>query len=102
MYNDEFQQKTKKYPFFPEKTKAKIDQFTYYQSENEKQRYKPNQNLMLQLTDKADYVIDGEMLVWYLIKVLRLEDVTIKQKLEYSKSERLKSYIEFNIQKKRS
>ena len=33
-YNDELKQKTKNYPFFPEKTKANIDQFTDYQNEN--------------------------------------------------------------------
>ena len=32
-YNDELKQKTKKYPFFPEKTKANINQFTDYQNE---------------------------------------------------------------------
>ena len=32
---------------------------------------------------------------------LKLKDITIKQKLEYSKSEWLKSYIEFNIQKRK-
>ena len=32
---------------------------------------------------------------------LRLENATIKQKLEYSKSEWLKAYIEFNIQKRK-
>ena len=26
----------------------------------------PNEKLMLMLTDKVDYVIDGEMLDWYL------------------------------------
>ena len=35
-YNDELKQKTKKYPFFPEKTKANIDQFTDNQNENKK------------------------------------------------------------------
>ena len=35
-YNDEWKQKTKKYPFFPEKTKANIDQFTDYQNGNKK------------------------------------------------------------------
>ena len=40
-YNDELKQKTKKYPFFPEKTKANIDQFTDYQ--NEKKRKDTNQ-----------------------------------------------------------
>ena len=29
-YNDELKQKTKKYPFFPEKTKANVDQFSDY------------------------------------------------------------------------
>ena len=47
---------------------------------------------MMKLTDKEDYVIDGDTLDWYLDNGLRLEDVTIKQKLEY-KSEGLKPYI---------
>ena len=96
-YNNDLKLKTKKYPFFPEKTKAKIDQFTDYQNENKKKGYKLNEKLMLKLTDKNDYVIDGEMLYWYLASGLKLEDITIKQKLEYSKSEWLKTYIEFNI-----
>ena len=33
-YNDEFKQKTKKYPFFPGNTRANNDQFTDYQKEN--------------------------------------------------------------------
>ena len=100
-YNDELKQKTKKYPFFPEKTKANFNQFTDYQNENKKKGYKPNEKLMLKLTDKNDYVIDCEMLDWYLASGLKLEDTTIKQKLEYSKSEWLKPYIEFNIQKRK-
>ena len=56
---------------------------------------------MLKLTDKVDYVIDGEMLDWYLDHGLRLEDIKIKQNLEYSKSEWLKFYIEFNIKKRK-
>ena len=94
-------QKTKKYPFFPEKTKANINQFTDYQNENKKKGYKPNEKLMLKLTDKNDYVIDGEMLDWYLASGLKFEDITIKQKLEFSKSEWLKPYIEFIIQKRK-
>ena len=100
-YNDELKQKTKNYPFFSEKTKANINQFTDYQNENKKKGYKPNEKLMLKLTDRNDYVIDGEMLDWYLVSGLNLEDITIKQKLEYSKSEWLKPYIEFNIQKRK-
>ena len=100
-YYDELKQKTKKYPFFPDKTKANIDQFTDYQNENKKKEYKPNEKLMLNLTDNVDYVIDGEMIHWYLASGLKLEDITIKQKLEYSKSECLKPYIEFNIQKRK-
>ena len=81
-YNDELKRNTKKYPFFPEKTKANIDQFTDYQNENKGKGYKPNDKLMLKLTDKKDCVTDGEMLDWYLSKGLRVEDVTFKQKLE--------------------
>ena len=100
-YNDDLKQKTNKYPFFPEKTKANIGQFTDYQNVNKKKGYKPNEKLMLKLTDKVDYVIDGEMLDWYLASGLKLEDIKIKQKLEYSKSEWLKHYIEFNIKKRK-
>ena len=58
-YNDDFKQKTNKYPFFPEKTRANIAD---YQNVNKKKGYIPNEKLMLTLTDKVDYVIDGEML----------------------------------------
>ena len=100
-YNDELKQKTKNYPFFPEKTRANIGQFTDYQNVNKKKGYKPNEKLMLKLTDKVEYVIDGEMLDWYLDHGLKIEDITVKQKLEYSKSGWLKPYIEFNIQKRK-
>ena len=66
-----------------------------------KKGYKPNEKLMLKLTDKNDSVIDGEMLNWYLVSGLKLEDITIRQKLDYRKSECLKLYIEFNIQKRK-
>ena len=46
-YSDELKQRTNKYPFFPEKTKACVDQFTDYQNVNKKKRYKPNEKLML-------------------------------------------------------
>ena len=100
-YNNDLKLKTKKYPFFPEKTRANIGQITDYQKVNKKKGYKPNEKLMLKLTDKVDYVLDGEMLDWYLDHGLRLEDKKNKQKLEYSKSEWLKLYIEFNIKKRK-
>ena len=75
-------QKTNRYPFFPEKTKANIDQFTDYQNGNKKKGYKPNEKFMLKITDKVDYVIDGEILDWYSSNGLRLENITINQKLE--------------------
>ena len=62
-----------KYPFFPEKTKGDIDQFTDYQNENKTKRYKPNEMLMIKLADKEGYVIDEEMLDWYFDNGLRLE-----------------------------
>ena len=83
-YNDELKQKTKTYPFFPEKTKANVDQFQTIKMKN-RENYIPNKNMMLKFTDKADYVTDGEMSNWYLNLGLKLEDITIKQKLEYIK-----------------
>ena len=56
---------------------------------------------MLKLKDKNDYVNDGEMLDWYLASGLKLEVITVKQKLDYSKREWFKPLIEFNIQKRK-
>ena len=42
---------------------------------------------MLKFTDKTEYVIDGEMLDWYLDHELELEDISVKQKLRWSKSD---------------
>ena len=46
-YSDELKHKTNKYPFFPEKTKRCVDQFTDYQNVNKKRGYKPTEKLML-------------------------------------------------------
>ena len=43
-YKNDLKLKTKKYPFFPEKNRANIGQFTEYQNENKKKGYKPNEN----------------------------------------------------------
>ena len=43
-HNNDLKLKTKKYPFFPEKTMANIGQFTDYQNVNKKKGYKPNKN----------------------------------------------------------
>ena len=43
-----------KNPFFPEKTKANVDQFMDHQNSNKKKGYKPNEKLMLKLKDKTD------------------------------------------------
>ena len=40
-YDDELKQKTEKCPFFPEKTKANIDQFRDYQNENKRKDVNP-------------------------------------------------------------
>ena len=68
------------YPFFPEKTKSDTRQFTDWQTENMKKNYKPNEILMLQHTDFKGYVLDGEILDWYLDHGLKFEDVTVKNK----------------------
>ena len=55
---------------------------------------------MLKVTDKYDQVIDGKMMNCYLKNGLKLEDVTIKPKLVYIKSEWLSLYIELNVKKR--
>ena len=76
-YNQDLEQKTKKCPFFPEKTN--IEQFTDWQNDTEKKNDKPNEKCMLKLTDKDDYVIDDELLDWFLDQGLWLKTITIKK-----------------------
>ena len=45
-YNDEMKQKTKIYPFFPEKTKANLDQFTDYVMKVKKKTKRKDTNQM--------------------------------------------------------
>ena len=60
-YRDELVKYTKKYPFFPEKTKEDIEQFTDDQIEKRKRNYKPSEKSMLTLTNKDDYVIHNDI-----------------------------------------
>ena len=53
---------------------------------------------MLSLTDKVDYVIDGEMLDWYLDHGLRLEDIKIKT-VRGEEQEKLKGITNATIKK---
>ena len=56
-FNDELEQKkTKKYPFIPKSLKQTLNKITDYQNENQTKGYETNENLMLNLTDKKDYV----------------------------------------------
>ena len=57
--------------------------------------------MRIKLTEKEDYIFNWEMLNLYLDNGLFLEDDSIKQKLENSKSEWLMPYIEFNIHKRK-
>ena len=41
--------------------------------------------MMFMLTNKEKYEIDGEMLDWYLDHGIRLEDVKIKNEMQYKK-----------------
>ena len=47
---------------------------------------KPNEKLKLKHMLLKDYVIDGEVLDWYLNHGLKLGDIKIKNKLQYVKS----------------
>ena len=43
----------------------------------------------------------AEMFDWHLDRSLRLEAITIKEKLRYEKDEWLKPYLEFKIHKRK-
>ena len=52
---------------------------------------------MLKFLDKKDYLIDDEMLGWFLDHGLKLQFISIQTKLQYENSEWLRPYKEFNI-----
>jgi len=97
-YCKELKDKTKYFPFCPEKIKPYINEFTEYQNSTIPEHYKPTKKLILTQHNKTNYIVEGRMLDWYLNHGMKL--IKIHKKLEYKKSSWLKSYIEFNVEKR--
>ena len=89
-------QKTRFYPFCPEKKEIPYEWLSDWQKEHyQKQKGK---KLILTQCDKKNYIIEGRMLDWYLDNGMIL--TKIHKKLVYQKSKWLKDYIEFNLMKR--
>ena len=99
-YNNDLKQKTEVFPYFPENSIPYTEEFTDYQEVNKPNKYKPLEKLMLTLHNKNNYVIEGRMLDWYLNNGVKLEDITILNKIKYEKSKWLKPYIEYDVKKR--
>ena len=102
-YPNNLHDKTKYFPFCPEKTKpgklhpAGLSPLSKYQIENKDKHYKPTEKLILNQNDKKNYVIEGRMLDWYLDHGIILDKTPeaptgFHKKLKYKKSKWLKPY----------
>ena len=99
-YNNDLKQKTEVFPYFPENSIPYTEEFTDNQEVNKRNKYKPLEKLLLTLHNKNNYVIKGRMLDWYLNNGVKLEDITIVNKIKYEKIKWLKPYIEYNVRKR--
>ena len=94
-YAKELHDKTKYFPFCPEKIQVPDEWLSPWQKDKKPKKYSTTPKLIQTQYDKINYVIEGRMLDWYLEH--GMEIIKIHKKLIYKKSTWLKSYIEYNI-----
>ena len=81
--------------------RKKADTSQFSDRQNEKKNYEHTGKVRLQHMYLKDNVIDGEMLDWNSDHGIKLEDITIKNKLQYERSGSPRPSIEFNVQERK-
>ena len=97
-YPDNIKEKTKHFPFCPEKKKIDPDKYNDYLNEIKPQTYTKSKKLLCDWTDKKKYLIQYRMLKFYARHGMVVEK--IHEIISFKQSKWLESYISFNTQKR--
>ena len=97
-YLDNVRQKTNNSPFSPMNEKIDPDDFTDYMKENIPDIYRQNKKLILDWSDKKNYLIHNRMLKIYVRHGMIIDKV--HDIISIRQSRWLENYINFNTQKR--
>ena len=98
-YPSSIHEKTKHFPFLPEKKTIKVDDFSPHMTTNKPEKYKPTENLIKDQTNKQRYFLHYRVLNFYIrhgIRILNVQTVyKFKQTLWLAK------YIKYNTEQRK-
>ena len=97
-YPDNIKQKTKYFPFCPEKEKINPDKYNEYMNSIKPENYTKSKKLICDWSDKKKYLIHYRMLKFYVKHGMIVEKV--HEIVSFEQSRWLESYISFNTQKR--
>ena len=97
-YPDNIKEKTKHFPFCPDKKKINPDKYTDYMKKIKPKNYTKSKKLISNWTDKKTYLIHYRMLKFYVRHGMIVEK--IHEIISFKQSKRLESCINFNTQKR--
>ena len=97
-YPDNVKEKTKIFPFCPEKKKINPDKYNDYMKKIKPKNYTKSKNLISDWTDKKKYLIRYRMLKIYVRHGMIVEK--IHEIISFKQSRWLEKYIGFNTQKR--
>ena len=79
-YPDSIKDRTKYYPLCPEKDKVDKNIFSLWQTEHTPLKHKPVEKLLMTQNDKLNYILDGQMLDFYIDQGMQI--IKVHKKLE--------------------
>ena len=97
-YPDNIKQKTKYFPFCPEKKKIDPDKYNDYMNKIKPKNYTKSKKLICDWSDKKEYLIHYRMLELYVRHGMIVEK--IHEYISFKQSKWLEKYISFNTQKR--
>ena len=97
-YPDNIKQKTKYFPFCPENKKINPNKYNEYMNTTKPENYTKSKKLICDWTDKKKCLIHYRMLKFYVRHGMVVEKV--HEKISFTQSKWLESYISFNTQKR--
>ena len=83
-YPSSIHEKTKHFPFLPEKKSIKVENFPPYMTTNKPEKYKPTEKLIMDQTNKQRYFLHYRDLKFYLRHGIRILNVNTVYKFKES------------------
>ena len=97
-YPSSLHEKTKYFPFFPEKKTIKVEDFSPYMITNKPEKYKPTEKLIMDQTNKQRYFLHHRDLKFYIRHGIR--NLNVYTVYKSKQSPWLAKYIKYNTKQR--